>query len=441
MSQLKYWNGSAWVTAVVGAAGATGPQGPSGTLTVGTVTSTGPAGSPSITNVGTSQSATLNFVLQQGPTGPPAWPVYTFNTTTTAGTQAAGGFAYNNATLASVTAIYIDLADAGAVSRTAWYTAWSSPSSTIKGYLTIKNSNTLTSDSTVFAITSVTNNTTYYTIGVTYISGSATVPLNATSHMIDFARTGDTGGATGATGATGPTGAAGSSGRINASTDWTIYNDFHILPNEFWTVATSGTGATVATSTTAVATNRVGMVTINLGTTATGRGSMFTPNATMITLGGGVATFESSIYLPVLSSSLQRYQLLVGLFDTTTAANQTDGVYFLYDEGGVSTGSTAAAYWQTVTSAASARTFNTGLTQITLAATTWYTLKIVVNAAGTQADFYINGTLVGSTTTNIPTGIVNTTGLGVFMIKSVGTTTASVIFDYINYGQTFTTAR
>jgi hypothetical protein len=31
LSQLKYWNGSAWVTAIVGAAGATGPTGPAST--------------------------------------------------------------------------------------------------------------------------------------------------------------------------------------------------------------------------------------------------------------------------------------------------------------------------------------------------------------------------------------------------------------------------
>jgi len=36
MSQLKYWDGSAWVPAVVGASGPTGPTGPTG--------STGPTG-------------------------------------------------------------------------------------------------------------------------------------------------------------------------------------------------------------------------------------------------------------------------------------------------------------------------------------------------------------------------------------------------------------
>lgn len=205
MSQLKYWNGSAWVTAVVGASGPTGPTGTSATIAVGTVTTTGPTGTPSVTNAGTSQAATFNFVLQQGPTGPAAWPSYTFSTATTAGSQGAGSLNYNNATVSSVTAIYFDDTDANSVDRTAWMTAWGTPSSTVKGYLTIKNTATTTSDPVIFAVTSVTNNSSYYTIGVTYVSGSATPPANATTLTVDFARTGDTGGATGPTGPTGAT--------------------------------------------------------------------------------------------------------------------------------------------------------------------------------------------------------------------------------------------
>ena len=49
MSQLKYWNGTAWVTAVVGAQGPTGDTGPSGVIAV-----TAP-----ITNIGTSTSANI----------------------------------------------------------------------------------------------------------------------------------------------------------------------------------------------------------------------------------------------------------------------------------------------------------------------------------------------------------------------------------------------
>lgn len=204
MSQLKYWNGTAWVTAIVGAAGPAGATGTAATVATGTTTTLSSGASATVVNAGTSQAAVLNFGIPQGVIGPATWPTFTFNTATTAGSAGAGNFSYNNATLASVTTIYFDVADSNAISRTAWYTAWGAPSSTIKGYLTIKNVASSSSDSTVFAVTSATNNTSYWAIGVTYISGSGTVPTNATVHSIDFARTGDTGGATGPTGPSGP---------------------------------------------------------------------------------------------------------------------------------------------------------------------------------------------------------------------------------------------
>ena len=114
-----------------------------------------------------------------------------------------------------------------------------------------------------------------------------------------------------------------------------------------------------------------------------------------------------------------------------TAANQSDGVYFLYDEGAVSTGSTAAAYWQTVTCNNSTRTFNTGLTQTTVTAATWVKLRIEVNAAASSVGFYIDDVLVSTHTTNIPTGAGRDTGYGSLLIKSVGTTARTVDCDYM----------
>ena len=59
MAQLKYWNGSAWVNAVVGAQGPTGPTGPTGatgitgptgfTGATGATGSTGPTGATGAT--------------------------------------------------------------------------------------------------------------------------------------------------------------------------------------------------------------------------------------------------------------------------------------------------------------------------------------------------------------------------------------------------------
>jgi len=66
--QFHYWDAraGAWVRLAD-----TGPVGPAGTVTVGTTT-TGAAGAPaSVTNSGTGTAAVLDFVIPQGPQGPP----------------------------------------------------------------------------------------------------------------------------------------------------------------------------------------------------------------------------------------------------------------------------------------------------------------------------------------------------------------------------------
>jgi hypothetical protein len=57
-------------TGPTGATGPTGPQGDAATIEVGTVTGGTAGGTPSVTNVGTSGSAVLDFVLIPGDTGP-----------------------------------------------------------------------------------------------------------------------------------------------------------------------------------------------------------------------------------------------------------------------------------------------------------------------------------------------------------------------------------
>jgi hypothetical protein len=203
----------------------------------------------------------------------------------------------------------------------------------------------------------------------------------------------------------------------------------------------TNSGSSAASSATATdATNRPGLVRATTGTTATGRTAVAT-GATSFRLGGGAWVYEAFLNPTTLSSGTERYQLAVGFIDTYNAANQVDGVYFLYDEGGVSTGSTAAAYWQTVTTSNSARAFNTSLTQSTVNAATWVKLRIELNASATEASFYINDNLVATHTTNIPTAAGRELGFGYLLIKSVGTTARTVDFDYLNVENEFTTQR
>lgn len=121
----------------------------------------------------------------------------------------AGQFKTNNATFASITALYIDNADVDANAITAILDSWDDTgSSSNRGTLELRN--TLTpSIFGVFTVTgSVVDSTGFRTISVTPVVGNGTW---SDEFAMSFLRTGNTG-AAGATGATGPTGTTGSTG-------------------------------------------------------------------------------------------------------------------------------------------------------------------------------------------------------------------------------------
>ena len=60
-------------------------------------------------------------------------------------------------------------------------------------------------------------------------------------------------------------------------------------------------------------------------------------------------------------------------------------------------------------------------TGVTVATNTLYSLKIYVNKSLSEVQFELNGTIVGTITTNLPTS-GTLAGLRVINIKSVGTT-------------------
>ncbi len=236
------------------------------------------------------------------------------------------------------------------------------------------------------------------------------------------------------------------SNRINTRIDGNYYNYYRFFTDfisGFGTVTnsselfatSSGTGAGFTMNSEA---GRPGIYNANTGTTATGRHALTTPN-TSTTLGGGVWTYETMVQVPTLSTSVERYQLLAGFIDNNSAANQTDGIYFLYDEGGASTGSAVSANWQIVTSSNSTRTFTT--TSTAVVANTWYKLKIVVNAGASSVEYFINDVSAGTITTNIPNGTSRQLGWGFLQNKSIGTTSRTVNFDAMLVEGRLTTSR
>lgn len=201
----------------------------------------------------------------------------------------------------------------------------------------------------------------------------------------------------------------------------------------------SGSGAAV-TSTAVTSSSEIGIARLATGTTATGRSHLYSGFAggpTTLRFGGGSWFFETKIKVTTLSDGTNRFQLPVGFFDLITTAAQTNGAFFLYDEGGVSTGSAASANWQVCTTNGGTRTYTT--TSIAVSTSAWVRLEVEVNAAGTSVAFYIDGVLVATHTTNIPTA--NTVGFGMGILKSIGTTSRTVDSDYVNVVCDLTAAR
>jgi len=188
----------------------------------------------------------------------------------------------------------------------------------------------------------------------------------------------------------------------------------------------------------ATASGRIG-VQQNTGSATTGRAGYANQNANgNIQVGTGRIIFTAYIEAQTLSNATDRYQVIVGFHDFLSA-NQVDGIYFLYDEGGVSAGSAASGNWQVCCSSNSVRSFTT--TSVTYTQGQGYKLEIRINDAGTSVGFYINDVLVKTETNNIPTGSARLTSFGMFIVKSAGTTSRSFIAEEFSFMQKFTTSR
>jgi hypothetical protein len=217
-------------------------------------------------------------------------------------------------------------------------------------------------------------------------------------------------------------------------------NDVTTTATDLMAETVSGAGAATAIQN-VDATNHVGIVRTATGTTATGRAAVMS-GTTALRFGGGEVVFEALVNVTTLSTSTEGFALVIGLVDTVSAALQADCAAFFYDERNVTASGGTTTIWQSMTADNNTRTFNAGASgSSTVTANQWDRLKIIVNAAGTNADFYVNDTLRYTHTTNIPTGSTRYLGFGWLLIKSVGTTSRTADVDYVMVNKKFDTAR
>lgn len=197
----------------------------------------------------------------------------------------------------------------------------------------------------------------------------------------------------------------------------------------------SGTGAVCTVTLTNTNNNQFGIGSCQTGTTTTGRAGQRGGSFNTLLVGQGRIMYETSVRFPVLSDGTETYSARFGLIDSVSG-DAVDGVYFEYDQ-------TTSANWRCCTSNNSVRTKNTSAVAVD---TNFNRLTIIVNAAGTSASFYLNGTeLTGSAaspiTTNFPTGAGRQTGVAHAIVKSLGGTSRLMDMDYVAFQMDLTTRR
>jgi hypothetical protein len=143
-------------------------------------------------------------------------------------------------------------------------------------------------------------------------------------------------------------------------------------------------------------------------------------------LGGGALSISWCINIVNLSDVTNGYDLFVGMYDTRSFSN---GVFFQY------TDSTNSGNWVLTAYASGATSTNSS----TAVGTGWQTLRIDINAAGTNAEFFVNDISIGTVASGFPTGAIKPV---ISIQRSSGTVAAnSLQVDAMWLTQTLTTSR
>lgn len=224
-----------------------------------------------------------------------------------------------------------------------------------------------------------------------------------------------------------------------------------VIENSWWgysffTEATGNSGDTWATSFlnggTAVISNSAtlsptALFGLSTGTNTNGESQIRTGLYWRVSV--GKKQTETKASFSALSTVTDRYVFTFGYLSATNGYDQANGVYFLYDEGGLSAGGSASANWQCVCVNSSTRTFVT--TSVAVSTTSMQKLRIDDDGTGANVKFYIDEVLVATITTNVPTGSTVTTFHAARITKTTGTTNKNAFIDCLYMKEKFNTTR
>ncbi len=205
-------------------------------------------------------------------------------------------------------------------------------------------------------------------------------------------------------------------------------NDLNATANGDLSEGNSGTGAGTGVLN-QVNANQVGLVQSSTGSAATGRASVLSAVAMMVA-GAGAMCFELNGRVTTLSDAGNEFVLRVGFLDAA-ASDATDGIYFEYDR-------TQSTNWRLCAASNATRSKSNSAAAV---GTGFDTLRIDVDAAGTSAEFFLNGVSLGTVASNLPNTAGRNFGFGWQLIKTAGTTARTFDVDYLAAEVDFTAPR
>jgi hypothetical protein len=237
-------------------------------------------------------------------------------------------------------------------------------------------------------------------------------------------------------------GAMPSSASLDPSTNLTFFDDFlsayyagsgQIFSEHNWTsMQTGGPAFTPNGSTIPSTAAHPGVMEFTISTNADGAGistGLYANyNNLAFVAGGGQTTLEALIYLNALSNGTNDGGINFGFMDAPGWSAPTNSMYIKYQ-------SVTSLNWYCETYSAGAGTTVTSSIPVT---TGWHKLKLIVNAAGTSVDSYVDGVLACTNSSNVPT-----TKLPPMLTyrKTAGNGAMYLGLDYIKIDKTFTVAR
>lgn len=198
--------------------------------------------------------------------------------------------------------------------------------------------------------------------------------------------------------------------------------------------SSNGTGSSTGV-TNSIATNP-GLVLCATGTTTTGSAGITNCNnfSNMILLGGGPSEFRFRYQIPVLSNGTDTFTVYAGLSEAGGAFATYPGnnaLWFVYN-------SAVSGNWSAQTIGSGSSTTASGGSSVAVG-TGFTNFRISVNAAASSVSFFVGNTLIGTSTTTIPTS--QSLGWSFQIIKSAGTTSRTLVLDRISLFNQLTTSR